>query len=64
MSVFLDILTSYPTVVFTVLLLVAVLYWLLWPIQMIIPYALISTALRHLAFAIWPGLKPAAEAAA
>lgn len=42
----------------------AVLYWLLWPIQIIIPYALITTALRHGAFAIWPALKPMPEAPA
>lgn len=36
----------------------AVLYWLLWPIQIIIPYALFSTGLRHLLFALWPNLKP------
>lgn len=38
----------------------AVLYWLLWPIQLIIPYALTSTALRHAIFALWPDLKPKA----
>jgi TRAP-type C4-dicarboxylate transport system permease small subunit len=36
----------------------AVLYWPLWPIQLILPYAFYSCALRHLAFAIRPGLKP------
>lgn len=36
----------------------AVLYWLLWPIQMVIPYALFSTGLRHLLFGLWPDLKP------
>ncbi len=36
----------------------AVLYWLLWPIQIVIPYALASTGLRHGLFALWPGLKP------
>lgn len=36
----------------------AVLYWPLWPIQLIIPYALFSSSLRHLAFAIWPEMKP------
>lgn len=41
----------------------AVLYWLLWPIQLIIPYALLSTGLRHGAFALWPGLKPAERGA-
>ena len=36
----------------------AVLYWLLWPIQIVIPYAFVSTGLRHFIFAIWPALKP------
>lgn len=38
----------------------AVLYWPLWPIQLVIPYAFASSALRHLAFAIWPEMKPGA----
>lgn len=42
----------------------AVLYWLLWPIQLIIPYALLSTGLRHGVFARWPDLKPAERGAA
>ena len=42
----------------------AVLYWLLWPIQIVIPYALASTALRHGLFAGWPALKPEQGAAA
>ena len=42
----------------------AVLYWLLWPIQIVIPYALASTALRHGIFAGWPMLKPAKAGAA
>jgi TRAP-type C4-dicarboxylate transport system permease small subunit len=37
----------------------AVLYWQLWPIQLVIPYAFFSTALRHGVFALWPTLKPA-----
>ena len=41
----------------------AVLYWLLWPIQLIIPYALCSTGLRHALFARWPELKPAERGA-
>ena len=36
----------------------AVLYWVLWPIQMIIPYAFLSTALRHGLFAAYPDVKP------
>ena len=36
----------------------AVLYWQLWPIQMVIPYAFFSTAIRHGVFASWPELKP------
>ncbi len=39
----------------------AVLYWQLWPIQMVIPYAFFSTAIRHGVFALWPDLKPVAE---
>ncbi len=39
----------------------AVLYWPLWPIQLVIPYAFLSSALRHLAFAIWPDMKPQAS---
>ena len=36
----------------------AVLYWFLWPIQIVIPYAFGSSALRHAAFAIWPECRP------
>lgn len=36
----------------------AVLYWLLWPIQLIIPYAFLSTSFRHGLFAAFPALKP------
>ncbi len=42
----------------------AVLYWLLWPIQLIIPYALCSTGVRHGVFARWPALKPVERGAA
>ena len=42
----------------------AVLYWLLWPIQIVIPYAFVSTGLRHGIFAVWPDLKPEERAAA
>lgn len=35
----------------------AVLYWLLWPIQLVIPYAFVSTSLRHLIFGLYPELK-------
>lgn len=35
-----------------------ILYWPLWIIQIIIPYAFISSGLRHLVFALWPELKP------
>ena len=35
----------------------AVLYFLLWPIQLIIPYAFLSSALRHFAFCVSPILK-------
>lgn len=40
----------------------AVLYWSLWPIQLILPYAFYSCAFRHLAFAYRPSLKPAPDA--
>ena len=40
----------------------AVLYWPLWPFQIVIGYAFVSSAIRHLAFALWPGLKPAPAA--
>lgn len=36
----------------------AVLYWPLWPIQIVLPYVFYSSALRHAAFAARPGLKP------
>jgi len=36
----------------------AVLYWPLWPIQLVLPYAFFSSALRHFVFATWPDLKP------
>ena len=39
----------------------AVLYWVLWPIQMIIPYAFLTTALRHGLFAAYPDVKPSAS---
>lgn len=35
-----------------------VMYFLLWPLQMIIPYAFASASLKHLIFAITPVLKP------
>ena len=41
----------------------AVIYWQLWPIQMVIPYAFFSTSLKHGLFAAWPGLKPRADGA-
>lgn len=37
----------------------AVLYWVLWPIQLIIPYAFLSTSFRHGLFAAYPDVKPA-----
>ncbi len=39
----------------------AVLYWLLWPIQIVIPYALTTTAIRHGIFALWPAMRPDAS---
>ena len=35
-----------------------VIYIYLWPIQTVIPYALISCGLRHLVYSIWPSLRP------
>ena len=35
-----------------------VLYWPLWMIQIIIPYAFLSCGVRHVAFAVRPDLKP------
>jgi len=42
---------------------IAVLYWPLWPLQIILPYSFFSCALRHMAFARWPDLKPEADLA-
>ncbi len=39
----------------------AVLFTPLWPIQMVLPYAFFSSALRHFSFAAFPGLKPEAR---
>jgi len=39
----------------------AVLYWPLWPIQLILPYAFFASGLRHLAFGLMPALKPGPE---
>jgi TRAP-type C4-dicarboxylate transport system permease small subunit len=36
----------------------AVLYWPLWPVQLILPYAFYASSLRYLAFFTYPGLKP------
>ena len=36
----------------------AVLYWSLWPLQLVIAYAFFSCCLRHLVFAWRPALKP------
>lgn len=32
--------------------------WILWPVQLAIPLGLASAALRYVAFARWPGLRP------
>ncbi|MBL8349080.1 MAG: TRAP transporter small permease [Burkholderiaceae bacterium] len=32
---------------------------LVWPIQLVLPWMFLSSALRHLAFAAWPLLRPA-----
>lgn len=31
---------------------------LVWPIQLVLPWMFFSSALRHIAFAIWPALRP------
>lgn len=41
-----------------------VLYFVVWPLQLVIPYAFVSAGLKHLAFALRPGLKPRPNAAA
>lgn len=35
-----------------------VLYFALWPLQLVIPYAFLSAGLKHLIFALKPSLKP------
>jgi len=39
----------------------AVLYWTLWPIQMVMPYAFLSCALRHALYCAVPSLRPTAQ---
>lgn len=34
------------------------LEWLLWPIQSVLVWCFVSAAVRHLAFAAWPALRP------
>ena len=41
-----------------------VLYFVVWPLQLVIPYAFISAGLKHLAFALRPDLKPRQDAPA
>lgn len=41
----------------------AIFYFPLWPIQLVMPYAFFSCAFRHLAFALYPELKPQGEPA-
>ena len=36
-----------------------VLYFTLWPLQLVLPYAFASAGVKHIIFAIQPGLKPA-----
>ena len=36
----------------------AVLYWLLWPLQLVLPYAFASCGVRHFIFGLKPELKP------
>jgi len=39
-----------------------VLYFVVWPLQLVMPYAFISSGLKHLIFARHPNLKPVPEA--
>jgi TRAP-type C4-dicarboxylate transport system permease small subunit len=41
-----------------------VLYFVVWPLQLVIPYALASAAIKHAVFAIRPDMKPDPNAAA
>ena len=36
----------------------AVLYWPLWPLQLVLPYAFASCGVRHFVFGMRPDLKP------
>lgn len=38
-----------------------VFYFVVWPLQIIIPYAFVSCAMKHGIFALRPDLKPAAD---
>ena len=35
-----------------------VMYFLIWPLQLVLPYAFASAGLKHLIYAVQPGLKP------
>ena len=35
-----------------------VLYFVVWPLQLVIPYAFASAGFKHLAYALQPDLKP------
>jgi len=39
-----------------------VLQFVVWPLQLVIPYAFISAGMKHLVFAVRPDLKPAVSA--
>lgn len=39
-------------------LLVPILNWKVWPIQLVIPLGFLSAAGRYLVYAIWPALRP------
>ncbi len=41
-----------------------VLYFVVWPLQLVLPYAFVSAGLKHLAFAFRPDLKPRPDAPA
>jgi TRAP-type C4-dicarboxylate transport system permease small subunit len=38
-----------------------VLYFFVWPLQLVIPYACLSAGLKHMIFALRPELKPRAD---
>lgn len=39
-------------------ILAPLLQWPVWPVQLVMPLGLVSAALRHACFAVWPALRP------